>query len=157
MEFSQLYEASTLNEPSDPNTPHLTVGSNSSPVPEDSPHMDFPLPRLTITLSPSDLNIPGLYIDEEEDLLESNPKRHAAFFEAMELKGLGLTSPPASTVRFLEGVQDVNYRDRSNTPTNDASRYKSSMFLSQSATMKEMMDELSYLKNMIQSGAASEL
>ncbi|KAL4873879.1 hypothetical protein BDV12DRAFT_54591 [Aspergillus spectabilis] len=157
MEFSQLSGASTLNETSDLNTPHLTVGSNSSPLPEDSPHMDIPLPRLTITISPSDLNIPGLYIDEEEDLLESNPKRHAAFFEAMELKGLGLTSPPASTVRFPDGAQDVNSRDRSNTPTNDASRYRTSMFLSQSATMKEMMDELSYLKNMIQSGAASEI
>ncbi|KAL4880983.1 hypothetical protein BJY04DRAFT_228102 [Aspergillus karnatakaensis] len=154
MELSQLSEASIMNPASDPNTPHLTVGSNSSPFLEDSPQLDIPLPRLTITLSPSDLNIPGLCIEDEEDLLESNPKRHAAFFEAMELKGLGLTSPPATTVRFPEGVQDVMSNERSITPATDVGRYRSSMLLSQSATMKEMMDELSYLKHMIQSGAA---
>ncbi|KAL2822320.1 hypothetical protein BDW59DRAFT_149475 [Aspergillus cavernicola] len=157
MEFSQLSDASTYTGPSDPNTPHLTIGSKSSPLLEDSPRFDLHIPRLTITLSPSDLNIPGLYIDEEgEELLESNPKRHAAFFEAMELKGLGLTSPDASTIRFPEGVQDVMSRDRNATPTDDR-RYSTGLFLSQSATMKEMMDELSYLKNMIQSGAAPDV
>ncbi|KAL4989240.1 hypothetical protein BDW68DRAFT_75189 [Aspergillus falconensis] len=150
---SELSDASTDNAPSDPSTPHLTVGSKSPAHLEDSPRMELPVPRLTIALSPSDLNIPGLCIDEEDgELLESNPKRHAAFFEAMELKGLGLTSPPATTLQFPEVVQDVR-SDRSITPTNDPSRY--SMLLSQSATMKEMIDELSYLKNMIQSGSAS--
>ncbi|KAL5338494.1 hypothetical protein BJX70DRAFT_408644 [Aspergillus crustosus] len=157
MDFSQLSEASGFNETSDLNTPHLTVGSNSFPLPEDSPQIDIPLPRLTITLSPSNLSIPGLYIDDEEELLESNPKRHAAFFEAMEIKGLGLTSPPATTIRFPEDVQDVIPGDKSIIPTNDASRYRTSMFLSRSAAMKEMLDELSYLKNMIQSGAAPEM
>ncbi|KAL4785876.1 hypothetical protein BJX76DRAFT_149941 [Aspergillus varians] len=151
MGLSQPFNASTHNETSNPNTPHLTVGSKPSPAfSEDSPRVDLSIPRLTIALSPSDLNFPGLCInDEEEELLESNPKRHAALFEAMELKGLGLTSPPASTIRFPEGV-----RDGAITPTNDPSRY--SMFLSQSATMKEMMDELSYLKNIIQSGSTPD-
>ncbi|KAL4909876.1 hypothetical protein BDW74DRAFT_173358 [Aspergillus multicolor] len=153
--FSELSDTSTDVASSDPNTPHLTVGSKSPAQLEDSPRVDFSIPRLSIALSPSDLNIPGLYINEEdEDLLESNPKRHAAFFEAMELKGLGLTSPPASTLRFPESVQDVR-SERSITPTDDPGRY--SMLLSQSATMQEMIDELSYLKNMIQSGAAPDL
>ncbi|CBF88554.1 hypothetical protein AN0904.2 [Aspergillus nidulans FGSC A4] len=153
--LSELSDASTDNAPSDPNTPHLTVGSKSPAHHEDSPRMELPVPRLTIALSPSDLNIPGLCIDEEdEELLESNPKRHAAFFGAMELKGLGLTSPPATTLHFPEGVQDAS-PDRNITPTNDPSRY--SVLLSQSATMKEMIDELSYLKNMIQSGSVPDL
>ncbi|RDW90180.1 uncharacterized protein DSM5745_01955 [Aspergillus mulundensis] len=153
--LSELSDASTDVASSDPNTPHLTVDSKSPVHLEDSTRVDFSIPRLTIALSPSDLSIPGLYINEEDEgLLESNPKRHAAFFEAMELKGLGLTSPPASTLRFPEGVQDV-MSDRSITPTDDPGRY--SMLLSQSATMQEMIDELSYLKNMIQSGAAPDL
>ncbi|KAL3492890.1 hypothetical protein BJX62DRAFT_98387 [Aspergillus germanicus] len=159
MEFSQISNASTDIELGDPETPHLTTGSQGSPAfQQHSPHFDLPLPRLTITLSPSDLHIPGLYIDEDGDeLLESNPKRHAAFFEAMELKGLGLTSPPASTLRFPEGVRDVMSTDKSMTPTNDPARHSNGMLLSQSATMKEMMDELSYLKNMIQSGGVPEV
>jgi hypothetical protein len=159
MEFSQISNASTDIEPSDPETPHLTTGSEGSPAfQQDSPRFDLPLPRLTITLSPSDLHIPGLYINEDrDDLLESNPKRHAAFFEAMELKGLGLTSPPASTLRFPESVQDVMSSDKTMTRTNDTARYSNGMLLSQSATMKEMMDELSYLKNMIQSGGVPEV
>ncbi|KAL2833936.1 hypothetical protein BJY01DRAFT_89938 [Aspergillus pseudoustus] len=158
-EFSQLPKASTDFDPSDPDTPHLTTGSESSPAfPEDSPRFDVPLPRLTISLSPSDLNIPGLYIDEDgEELPESNPKRHAAFFETMELKGLGLTSPPPSTLRFSEGVQGVMSSDKGMTLTNDPAHFSNGMFLSQSATMKEMMDELSYLKNMIQSGGVPEV
>ncbi|KAL3467492.1 hypothetical protein BJX64DRAFT_143555 [Aspergillus heterothallicus] len=159
MEFSSISNASADLEPSDPDTPHLTTDSESSPtLLENSSHFNLPLPRLTISLSPSDLNIPGLYIDEDgEELLESNPKRHAAFFEAMELKGLGLTSPPASTLRFPEGVQDVRSSEKSMTPTNEPARFSNGMFLSQSATMKEMMDELSYLKNMIQSGGVPEV
>ncbi|KAL3481984.1 hypothetical protein BJX99DRAFT_111918 [Aspergillus californicus] len=158
MEFSQLSEASVYTGHSDPNTPHLTVGSNSSPdLAENFPRFDMSVPRLTITLSPSELHIPGLYHDEGEELLESNPKRHAAFFEAMQLKGLGLTSPDPSTIRFPDDVQDAMAGgDKSFTPTDDR-RYSTGLLLSQSATMKEMMDELSYLKNMIQSGAAPDI
>ncbi|KAL4913500.1 hypothetical protein BDW62DRAFT_160588 [Aspergillus aurantiobrunneus] len=153
MNLSQQPSASADTEASNPNTPHLTVGSKPSPaLSEDSPHVDLPAPRLTVTLSPSELNIPGLCINDGEELPESNPKRHAAFFEAMELKGLGLTSPPPLKSRFSEEAQDPS-GDGSITPTNDPGCY--STFLSQSATMKEMMDELSYLKNMIQSGAAT--
>ncbi|KAL4976956.1 hypothetical protein BDW66DRAFT_43324 [Aspergillus desertorum] len=152
---SELSDASTDNAPSDPNTPHLTMSSKSPAHLEASPRVEHRVPRLTIALSPSDLHIPGLCVEEEdEELLESNPKRHAALFEAMELKGLGLTSPPASTLQFPEGIQNVS-SDRSITPANGPSRY--SMLLSQSATMKEMIDELSYLKNMIQSGSAPDL
>ncbi|KAI9373100.1 hypothetical protein BJX61DRAFT_403378 [Aspergillus egyptiacus] len=157
-EFSRLSDTSARIEGSDPDTPDLTVGSKPSPAySEDSPRFDLPAPRLTITLSPSDLNIPGLYIDEEgEDPLESNPKRHAAFFESMELKGLGLTSPDASTLRFPDSVQDAMSGDKNRAPADD-SHLSTGALMSQSATMKEMMDELSYLKNMIQSGDVPEL
>ncbi|KAL4934470.1 uncharacterized protein BDV17DRAFT_8345 [Aspergillus undulatus] len=157
IELPQLSSTSLSQGPSDPNTPHLTDGSKPSPAfSQESPRIEAPPPRLTINSSPFELNIPGLCIDDEEEddeMLESNPKRHAALFKATELKGLGLASPPADTVRFPEGVQDVMNGDRAITPTNDPARY--SMFLSQSATMKEMMDELSYLRNMIQSGAVT--
>lgn len=142
-------------ERSNLNTPHLTAGSNPSPaLSEDTPPIDLPPPRLTVALSPSELKIPGLHINEEE-LLESNPKRHAALFQAMELKGLGLSSPPADKGRFSESIDSAVSKDKNITPTNDPTHY--SKFLSQSATMKEMMDELSYLKNMIQSGGAPDL
>ncbi|KAL4809250.1 hypothetical protein BDV18DRAFT_77601 [Aspergillus unguis] len=154
METLQLISAAQDNPPSDPNTPHLTVGSESSPAQlEDSPQLDAPIPRLSVALSPPDLNIPGLRINDQEEFLEdsaeSNPKRHAAFFAATELKGLGLSSPPAAKTQFPDSIRG------NMTPTNDRSRY--SMLLSQSAHMKEMMDELSYLKNMIQSGVAPDL
>lgn len=156
IELSQTRDIPEDIAPSDPNTPHLTVGSGSSPGQlEDSPQVDARFPRLTVALSPSELNVPGLRISDEEEPLEdnqeSNPKRHAAFFEAMELNGLGLSSPPAAKSRFSDSIQDLLSGGGSMTPTNDRSRY--STLLSQSATMKEMMDELSYLKNMIQSGA----
>lgn len=156
MELPEDSNAPDDGERSNLNTPHLTAGSNPSPaLSEDTPPMDLPPPRLTVALSPSELNIPGLHINEEEELLESNPKRHAALFQAMELKGLGLSSPPADKVRFSESIDNEVSRDNNITPTNDPARH--SKLLSQSATMKEMMDELSYLKNMIQSGGVPEV
>ncbi|KKK24928.1 hypothetical protein P175DRAFT_0432283 [Aspergillus ochraceoroseus IBT 24754] len=159
MEFCESLDPAIHGGNSDPNTPHLTVDSKASPatLPGDSPRFELPLPRLTITLSPSDLDIPGLYIDEDGDEPETNPKRHAALFGAIEtLEGLGLVpSPDASALQFPEGAQSVKEK-KTFTPTDDTNRHSTGMFLAQSATMKEMMDELSYLKSIIQSGASPD-
>lgn len=147
---------------SDPDTPHLTVNSQSAAtsIAGDSPRLDLPLPRLSISLSPSDLDIPGLYIDDE-DRVESNPKRHAAFFGADEsIKGLGLLqSPDPSTLQFPEDVtSDKTPRNSQSlaAPCKDSERFSRVSLLGQSAAMREMMDELSYLKHMIDSGSGAE-
>lgn len=147
---------------SDPDTPHLTVNSQSAAtsIAGDSPRLDLPLPRLSISLSPSDLDIPGLYIDDE-DRVESNPKRHAAFFGADEsIKGLGLLqSPDPSTLQFAEDVtSDKTPRNSQSlaAPCKDPERFSRVSLLGQSAAMREMMDELSYLKHMIDSGSGAE-
>lgn len=147
---------------SDPDTPHLTVNSQSAAtsIAGDSPRLDLPLPRLSISLSPSDLDIPGLYIDDE-DRVESNPKRHAAFFGADEsIKGLGLLqSPDPSTLQFPEDLtSDKTPRNSQSlaAPCKDPERFSRVSLLGQSAAMREMMDELSYLKHMIDSGSGAE-
>ncbi|PYH96735.1 hypothetical protein BO71DRAFT_427816 [Aspergillus ellipticus CBS 707.79] len=156
-------KASMPAEMSDPDTPHLTVNSKSTAtsVAGDSPLLDLPLPRLTISLSPSDLEIPGLCIDDE-DHVESNPKRHAAFFGADEsIRGLGLLkSPDPATLQFPEGVRD----DMSARPEEEIAASRKSYdrlsrlsILGQSAAMREMMDELSYLKTVIESGASGDI
>ncbi|PWY90050.1 hypothetical protein BO70DRAFT_368636 [Aspergillus heteromorphus CBS 117.55] len=147
-------------EMSDPDTPHLTVNSKSTAtsIAGDSPLLDHPLPRLTISLSPSDLDIPGLCIDDEGQV-ESNPKRHAAFFGADEsIRGLGLLqSPDPTTLQFPEGVRgDVAAQADEGIATSRKSydRLSRLSIVGQSAAMREMMDELSYLKTVIESGSS---
>ncbi|OJJ34856.1 hypothetical protein ASPWEDRAFT_27549 [Aspergillus wentii DTO 134E9] len=140
---------------SDPNTPHLTVNSHPSPATSttgDSPRMDLPLPHLNVSFSPSDLDIPGLCISGVDDV-ETNPKRHAAFFGAMEsIDALGLSpSPDASALVVPEGVDEAQNGNLAE-PGRRHSSFSDAQIAGQSATMQEMMDELSYLKNMIQSG-----
>lgn len=164
-----LLQPSHAAECSDPDTPHLTVDSQSSPAistGDNSPGLPLPVPRLTVSGSPL-LNMPGLSINDDGDgddhgehpeYVESNPKRHAAFFGALDpVKGLGLSpSPENSAMFFTDAVQ----RDLAATPHGSVgskdgnhSSFGSGQFAGQSATMQELMDELSCLKNMIQNGA----
>ncbi|KAF7595338.1 hypothetical protein BBP40_006587 [Aspergillus hancockii] len=148
-------ETSVLPETSDPNTPQLTVNSRPSPttLSDDSPRLDLPLPRLTVSLSPSEIDFSGLCLGNVD--VESNPKRHAAFFGGVEcLEGLGLLrSPEPSAIQFAENVRDgegLVHNEESGGLNNGRSR---SSLLGRSAAMQDMMDELSYLKSMIHSGS----
>ncbi|PYI04192.1 hypothetical protein BO78DRAFT_178317 [Aspergillus sclerotiicarbonarius CBS 121057] len=162
-ETMDFLKTSIPAELSDPDTPHLTVNSRSAAtsVAGDSPRLDLPLPRLTISLSPSDLNIPGLYIDDE-DCVESNPKRHAAFFGGDEsIKGLGLLqSPDPSSLQFPENVKGdtaAHSGEGMAAPSKNYDRFSGLSLLGQSSAMREMMDELSYLKTMIESGSSEDI
>lgn len=142
-------------ECSDPDTPHLTVNSQPSPaisMPSDSPGIPPPVPRLAIPESPSEpeLDVSGLSIEDAAQV-ETNPKRHAAFFGAMDpVKGLGLTPSPGNSELYVpEAIQ----RDMAATPhASDDPEGQGQIAGQSAATMQEMMDELSYLKNMIQPG-----
>ena len=124
----------------DPNTPHLTV--HSKPSSPNSASGDIPpwLPQLTIS-SPH-LSGSGLGIDQMDEV-ESNPKRHAALFSALEsMQALSLAqSREGSPILLSES-------DRRDSGT--YSRHSDASSFRGKATMQEMMDELSYLKNMIQ-------
>jgi hypothetical protein len=152
-EFPDQLVPSLASDTSDPNTPHLTVNSKSSPatsIAGDSPHFNLTLPRLTVSLSPSDLDMAGLGIEDMYNV-ERDPKRHAAFFGAMNaFETLGLVkSPDASTVEFSD---DVKNSTASLTDNRDVSNRLSRA----STSMLDMMDELAYLRNVIQSGTGEE-
>ncbi|KAJ5614654.1 hypothetical protein N7528_008308 [Penicillium herquei] len=124
----------------DPNTPHLTV--HSKPSSPNSASGDIPpwLPQLTVSLSSPHMSASGLGI-EQMDEIESNPKRHAALFSALEsMQALSLAqSRDGSPILLSENDR----RESAQSRRSDAS-------FRGNATMQEMMDELSYLKNMIQ-------
>ncbi|GAQ10400.1 hypothetical protein ALT_7721 [Aspergillus lentulus] len=152
-EFSDQLVPSLASDTSDPNTPHLTVNSKSSPATStagDSPHFNLPLPRLTVSLSQSDLDMAGLGIEDMYNV-ERDPKRHAAFFGAMDaFETLGLVkTPDASTTEFSG---DVKNSTASLTDNRDISNRLSRA----STSMLDMMDELAYLRNVIQSGTGEE-
>ncbi|OGM46686.1 hypothetical protein ABOM_005111 [Aspergillus bombycis] len=152
MSFAELWKSSVPAETSDPNTPQLTVNSRSSPttLSGDSPLLDLPPPRLTVSLSPSDMDFSGLCISDSDEV-ERDPKRHAAFFGGIEGLGL-LQSPEPSTVQFAGNVRDDTetiHNEKGAMLSNG--RFSISSLPGQSAAMQEMMDELSYLKSMIQS------
>lgn len=156
-ELSQTNDAATNT---DPNTPHLTV--HSKPSSPNSASGDIPpwnmnalnisLPQLTISLSSPGLPT-GLGIDQMDEV-ESNPKRHAALFSALEsMESLSLSrSPDGSPILFPE-IQRRSDAGRSEV---DEEVYRrvlsraSEASLRGNSTMQEIMDELSYLKNMIQ-------
>ncbi|KAE8350136.1 hypothetical protein BDV28DRAFT_47177 [Aspergillus coremiiformis] len=156
VDFTEFWDNPVPVETSNPGTPHLTVHSRSSPATlgGDSPLLDLPPPHLTVSLSLSDIDFSGLCIDELDEV-ERNPKRHAAFFGGIE--GLGfLRSPEPSTVQFTENIRDdVNlvHNEKRAELSNGHSRFSIGSLPGQSTVMQEMMDELSYLKSMIQSGA----
>lgn len=133
----------------DPSTPHLSYNSPSSPISvvgHPSPIRQS-LPHINITESSSQLEIPEIYIGDP-DHVESNPKRHAAVFDGMDsMSALGLVrSPDPHTATFSDDL-----KHDSKLSSDDSDRYNSQLFR-RSAPMQEMLDELSYLKNMIDSG-----
>lgn len=147
---------------SEPATPYLTANSQlpspTSPVPDDSTSFYLTLPRLSLTLSPPYLDIPGLSTEELElDRVESNPKRHAALFDTMEsLSNLDLPRSPdvsSTTIIFPENGRQQNDVDSSRnvnyTVDQTRKRFSDAQF---PGLMQEMMDELSYLKNLIEDG-----
>jgi hypothetical protein len=90
------------------------------------------------------------------DEVESNPKRHAALFsaiESMEALSLSRRSPDGSPIilpeRESQQHRDALDRVRSRSRSRDGSSQGK-------RTMQELMDELSYLKNMIQSDMDGE-
>ncbi|KAE8387319.1 hypothetical protein BDV23DRAFT_129283 [Aspergillus alliaceus] len=156
IDFAEFWKSSVPVETSDPDTPHLTVNSRSSPTTlgSDSPLLDLPPPRLTVSLSPSDIDFSGLCIGDADEV-ERDPKRHAAFFGGIEGLGL-LRSPDPSTVQFTENVrdnEDSKHDEKSVSLSNRCDRFSVNSLPGQSATMQEMMDELGYLTSIIQSGA----
>lgn len=156
-ELSQANDAATTT---DPNTPHLTV--NSKPSSPNSASGDIPpwnmsalnisLPQLTVSLSSPGLPT-GLGIDQMDEV-ESNPKRHAALFSALEsMESLSLSRSPDGSPMLLPEMQRRSDAERSEADEDVyrrvLSRASEASFRGNS-TMQEIMDELSYLKNMIQ-------
>ena len=142
----------------DPRTPRLTGVSNStspvSVVNHTSPIVQS-VPRLSLSDSSPQIDIPEICVDDGEHV-ESNPKRHAAFFGGMDpIQTLGLMrSPEACTTTFSDSVKhDSRQYNDGKTASLNNKRISSIYGYEQSATMQEMMDELSYLRNFIESGA----
>jgi hypothetical protein len=146
----------------DPNTPHLTVHSKpSSPnsASGELPLWNVCLPELTVSLSTPGIG-PGLGI-ENMDEVESNPKRHAALFSALEsMESLSMSHSPNGSPIMLPHISKDFGTPRKLSETerkvSEASlerirSRRSNASFQGNATMQEMMDELSYLKNMIQS------
>lgn len=150
-ELSQPTDASTNTNP---NTPHLTVNSKpSSPnsAAGDIPpwNMNMSLPQLTVSLSSPRGS--GLGI-EQMDEVESNPKRHAALFSALEsMESLSLSRSPNGSPILVPHMRGSD-TERSGTDSQgtDAHSRNSNASSRGKTTMQEMLDELSYLKNMIQ-------
>ncbi|KAJ5131356.1 uncharacterized protein N7515_007395 [Penicillium bovifimosum] len=145
----------------DPNTPHLTVYSKpSSPnsASEELPPWNVGLPQLTVSVSTPSIDGSGLGI-ENLDEVESNPKRHAALFSALEsMEALAMSRSPNGSPIILPQVP----REGAGRALSPAERQLSEASLDRirsrrsnasfqgNATMQELMDELSYLKNIIQ-------
>ncbi|KAJ6043306.1 hypothetical protein N7460_004661 [Penicillium canescens] len=157
-ELSQSGDAATNT---DPNTPHLTVHSKPSSPNSASGDLPWngPLPHLTVSLSSPSIDGSGLGI-EGMDEVESNPKRHAALFSALEsMQALAMSrSPNASPILLPQVLRDSvserklsGERRHSDQAESTRSRRSNADFQGGNATMQELMDELSYLKNMIQS------
>ncbi|KAJ5788964.1 uncharacterized protein N7518_005975 [Penicillium psychrosexuale] len=144
----------------DPNTPHLTV--YSKPSSPNSP-WSVDLPQLTVSLSSPGLDFSGLGI-ENMDEVESNPKRHAALFSALEsMEAFAMSrSPDSSPILLSQASRDSDleqYRSAaepktelkmSETSLERIRSRRSNASFQGNATMQELMDELSYLKNLIQ-------
>ncbi|KAJ5207763.1 hypothetical protein N7449_002142 [Penicillium cf. viridicatum] len=146
----------------DPNTPHLTVYSKpSSPnsASGELPPWSVDLPQLTLSLSTPGLDCSGLGI-ENMDEVESNPKRHAAVFSALEsMEALAMSRSPNGSPIILPQVsrgsdteQNISTAERkaSETTLERIRSRRSNASFQGNATMQELMDELSYLKNLIQ-------
>lgn len=140
---SQPTDATTST---DPNTPHLTANSKpSSPnsASGDIPPWNVSLPQLTVSLSTPTGDTTGLGIDSVDEEVESNPKRHAALFSALESLARSRSGSPIILKRESGPESKEGNNGQGHTVRDDAS-------LRGQRTMQELMDELSYLKNMIQ-------
>lgn len=162
-----LLQPSHIAECSDPDTPHLTVDSQPSPAisaGDNSPGISLPAPRVAVSGSPL-LNMAGLSINDEDgdhehtehpEYVESNPKRRAAFFGELEVNGLGLSPSPANSAMLFRDAVERDLAATSHASVGSGGTGHRSLdsgrSAGQNATMQEMMDELSYLKNMIQNG-----
>ncbi|KAJ5615070.1 hypothetical protein N7537_000184 [Penicillium hordei] len=146
----------------DPNTPHLTVYSKpSSPnsASGELPPWSVDLPQLTLSLSTPGLDCSGLGIENMEEV-ESNPKRHAALFSALEsMEALAMSRSPNGSPIILPQVsrgsdtdQNISTAERkvSEASLERIRSRRSNTSFQGNATMQELMDELSYLKNLIQ-------
>ncbi|KAG0158471.1 hypothetical protein PDIDSM_5986 [Penicillium digitatum] len=146
----------------DPNTPHLTVYSKlSSPnsASGELPPWSVGLPQLTLSLSSPGFDCSGLGI-ENFDEVESNPKRHAALFSALEsMEALAMSCSPngppillPQASRGSDTEQNIFATERkvSETSLERIRSCRSNASFQENATMKELIDELSYLKNLIQ-------
>jgi hypothetical protein len=156
----ELSQANDTATNTDPNTPHLTVHSKpSSPnsasgdiPPWNMNSMGISLPQLTVSLSSPGFAT-GLGIDQMDEV-ESNPKRHAALFSALEsMESLSLSRGPDGSPILLPEIQRRSDADHSDVDEEVyrrvLSRASEASFRGNS-TMQEILDELSYLKNMIQ-------
>lgn len=137
-----------------PATPHSTgvseLSTPSSVIKKAS--IGLGLPYLSVSETSPQLDIPEISIDEV-DHVESNPKRHAAFFGKEEsIKALKMRSPDASATGFygLQGDSEHPHGATDQHQTLDG--FSNAQLQRQSAAMQELMDELSYLKNTIESG-----
>ncbi|PLB37357.1 uncharacterized protein BDW47DRAFT_117995 [Aspergillus candidus] len=146
-EVPELLNPSTTAE--DPDTPHLPLNCKPSPTTviggDDSPcWAGLPPPHHH---SADDLDIPSLSIEDTVDDVETNPKRYAAFFGEMDpLEALGLAkSPDAPVLRFPERGSDAAVSRKGSAVSAGGSERAGR---SEDA-VQEMLDELSYLKNMI--------
>lgn len=162
----ELSQANDTATNTDPNTPHLTVHSKpSSPnsasgeiPPWNMTSLNISLPQLTISLSSPGLPT-GLGIDQMDEV-ESNPKRHAALFSALEsMESLSLSRSPDGSPILLPEIQRRSDAERSEADEEVyrrvLSRASEASFRGNS-TMQEILDELSYLKNMIQADMDGE-
>ncbi|KAJ5409339.1 uncharacterized protein N7487_003698 [Penicillium crustosum] len=142
--------------------PHLTVYSKpSSPnsASGELPPWSVDLPQLTLSLSTPGLDCSGLGI-ENMDEVESNPKRHAALFSALEsMEALAMSRSPNGSPIILPQVsrgsdteQNISTTERkvSETSLERIRSRRSNASFQGNATMQELIDELSYLKNLIQ-------
>lgn len=119
-----------------PPTPILGVNEVLSPtkVASDSPLLGTGEPSSGAGgFSASGLDFSSLSFDDYDDTTgESDPKRFAGIFPAEVMASLPVTSPRTASPRFTAG------------PRQD--------FMAESAAMRDLMDEVGYLGNMISSG-----
>lgn len=146
---------------SQPATPRLTADSefSSVSVSDDSKFSYLSLPRLSLTLSSPTLDLPWLSTNDVEfDRMETNPKRHAALFEAMESWAiLDMPCSPDSSSTFVSpensGQRNSSDMSRNITATRQSCEGSGKTpFPRQASMIQEMIDELGYLRSMIESG-----
>lgn len=138
-----------------PTTPTLSTAPQiPSPSVSHSPILPPPTATpITIQFPDNDFGISTLCIEDFDEVVETNPKRHAGVFSSLEtltplpMSPSDRSAPGEANSRQINGLLDTpNALDEKGT----GSKRRSSV-LSQS-TMKELVDELGYLGDVIQVG-----